>query len=223
MRIPGPAIILLSLVVACTESTTAPPEPETAGLERSSASTSHVEYGSQEAPPELPSEYQVPTTIHSLEPDVGWADGRAWAGTIMRYTATNAEAVATLYSKSGAHPASRSTDYQVLPAYNELQTEPVSVLMPQCDAPLQVASFGRVWNELFHSGNFMKWGDKSLTAFKSFPCASTITVTTRDPGGAGGDRTACYNVYIDHYWWYPATGRVEYRYTDVERVCENAE
>lgn len=39
-------------------------------------------------------------------------------------------------------------------------------------------------------------------------------------GGGGGGMWRCYTVTIDHYWYYPDTGRIEYRYTDEYTWCE---
>jgi hypothetical protein len=49
--------------------------------------------------------------------------------------------------------------------------------------------------------------------------------STREEGGTGGTgsgdpRETCYTVEIDHYWYYPDTGEVEYRYTEGRRYCE---
>jgi hypothetical protein len=41
------------------------------------------------------------------------------------------------------------------------------------------------------------------------------------PGGdPGGSTWRCYTVTIDHYWYYPDTGRIEYRYTEEYSYCE---
>jgi hypothetical protein len=39
-------------------------------------------------------------------------------------------------------------------------------------------------------------------------------------GGGGGSMWRCYTVIIDHYWYYPDTGRIEYRYTEEHTYCE---
>jgi hypothetical protein len=40
-------------------------------------------------------------------------------------------------------------------------------------------------------------------------------------GSGGTGETYCMTVYTDHYWYYPETGRVEYRYTTSEQHCFN--
>lgn len=42
-------------------------------------------------------------------------------------------------------------------------------------------------------------------------------------GGAsgGGGTMTCVEVFTDHYWYYPSTGQVEYRFTTVEHYCYN--
>jgi len=39
-------------------------------------------------------------------------------------------------------------------------------------------------------------------------------------GGGGDDMPECYTVVTDHYWYYPDTGEIEYRYSTYETVCE---
>lgn len=40
------------------------------------------------------------------------------------------------------------------------------------------------------------------------------------PGGGSG--LTCVEVFTDHYWYYPDTGHIEYRFTTVEQYCFNA-
>jgi len=40
------------------------------------------------------------------------------------------------------------------------------------------------------------------------------------PGGGSG--LTCVEVFTDHYWYYPDTGQIEYRFTTVEQYCFNA-
>lgn len=42
-------------------------------------------------------------------------------------------------------------------------------------------------------------------------------------GGGGGSTWRCYTVTTDHYWYYPDTGEVEYRYTEEYTYCEQME
>jgi hypothetical protein len=42
-------------------------------------------------------------------------------------------------------------------------------------------------------------------------------------GGDGGSNWRCYTVTIDHYYYYPDTGEVEYRYTEQYSYCEEIE
>lgn len=42
-------------------------------------------------------------------------------------------------------------------------------------------------------------------------------------GGDGGSVWTCYTVTIEHYWYYPDTGQIEYRYTEEQTYCEQSE
>lgn len=42
-------------------------------------------------------------------------------------------------------------------------------------------------------------------------------------GGGGGTVVRCYTVTIEHYWYYPDTGQIEYRYTEEQTYCEQSE
>lgn len=41
-------------------------------------------------------------------------------------------------------------------------------------------------------------------------------------GGGGGSVGRCYIVTIEHYWYYPDTGQIEYRYTEEQTYCEQS-
>lgn len=41
-------------------------------------------------------------------------------------------------------------------------------------------------------------------------------------GGSGGSVWRCYTVTIEHYWYYPDTGQIEYRYTEEQTYCEQS-
>ena len=41
-----------------------------------------------------------------------------------------------------------------------------------------------------------------------------------DAGGGGGGMLTCYTETVDHYWYYPDTGAIVYRYTSQYQWCE---
>ena len=56
---------------------------------------------------------------------------------------------------------------------------------------------------------------------------STTTSCSGDSGGGGPGGEIpptyrCYTFTVDHYWYYPETGRVEYRYTTETTWCEQS-
>ena len=89
-----------------------------------------------------------------------------------------------------------------------------------------VASLGRLveicgddnWEEIEIE---MQADDDGVTAQNS-----TVSAICGDAGGGGpgtdpgGSTWRCYTVTIDHYWYYPDTGRIEYRYTEEYSYCE---
>ena len=50
------------------------------------------------------------------------------------------------------------------------------------------------------------------------------TTCSGDGGGGGpadgGSTWTCYTVTIEHYWYHPDTGQIEYRYTEQYSYCE---
>lgn len=87
-----------------------------------------------------------------------------------------------------------------------------------------VASLGRL-EEICGEDN---WEEIEMQAYDDGGSGSNSTVSTTcsgdgggDPGrGPGGSTWRCYTVTIDHYWYYPDTGRIEYRYTEESTYCE---
>jgi hypothetical protein len=72
------------------------------------------------------------------------------------------------------------------------------------------------------------WEEIEIEAYEDDGTApnSTVSTTCGDAGGGGpggdpgGSTWRCYTVTIDHYWYYPDTGRIEYRYTEEYSYCE---
>lgn len=56
----------------------------------------------------------------------------------------------------------------------------------------------------------------------SAPTETSLNTCSGGGGGGGdpGSTWRCYTVTIDHYWYYPDTGRIEYRYTEEYSWCE---
>jgi hypothetical protein len=57
------------------------------------------------------------------------------------------------------------------------------------------------------------------------PGPATLTTCSGDGGrggGGGGTVGRCYTVTIEHYWYYPDTGQIEYRYTEEQTYCEQS-
>lgn len=216
MRYSGPAFIQLVLLAACAESGSIPTSTE--GLRPLSNTSNYVAPGVQEAPAELGPEFQVPTSL-SVEADAGWRYGYAFAGTIVRYTATNVYAKATVTTESGSN-SHDGGDHQFFPVSNDFQVEDATVAMKQCVGTIRGTSFGKVWNETLLSTSLVRWGEQSASSTKHYQCPRSTTTTTTTPSGGASTEVTCYTLEIDYYWYYPDTGRVEYRYTETYSWCE---
>ncbi len=58
------------------------------------------------------------------------------------------------------------------------------------------------------------------------PNSATLSACSGDGGGGGGGGgtvVRCYTLTIEHYWYYPDTGQIEYRYTEMQTYCEQSE
>jgi hypothetical protein len=67
------------------------------------------------------------------------------------------------------------------------------------------------------------WDDDDREEIYMQDGGSTLSTTCGGDGGGGGGGGSmwrCYTVTIDHYWYYPDTGRIEYRYTEEYTWCE---
>ena len=219
MRYSGPAVILLALVAACTESGT---EPPLASLTIDSVKAVRILEPGQ-YPEELPQEFRVPAIIHSVEADAGWSpDGFAYGGGILEFTATSGHIESKVITENGTSPLATKRSYQYLPLRGSIQTPVPTVYMPQCKGVITGHALGRAWNE-YPGLSVLRWGDVEQSDQKKYQCprSTTATTTTPDGGGGGGDQGAtCYVVTVDYYWYYPDTGRVEYRYSEEYRWCE---
>lgn len=217
MRIAGPATLLFSAVVACADNNLAPVHQ----LVRANPTSYYAEEGDQQAPDGVPYEYQLPTFLHAIEPDAGYQDSYGWAQGIVRYTGTNGLIRVTVNTNVGSQ-SSEKQDYQLLPAQASIQHE-VNIHMGACGGNIRGDVYGAVWNELPLLG-FPQWGKKSDQRSKTASCATPLTSSTRTSTGGGGSGSGgditCYQLEIDHYWYYPDTGEFEYRYTETFTWCE---
>lgn len=92
-------------------------------------------------------------------------------------------------------------------------------LTAQINAALGIPAF----IALLHNAQFssLACGDGGMGGGEH---VASVSLSCGDSGGGGGGapetRLTCYTVRIDHYWYYPDTGRVEYRYSDTYTWCE---
>lgn len=219
MRYSGPAVILFALVSACAESGTEP-EP-TSSLEHGGTTTVQILEPGQ-YPDEVPPELRVPAVLHSVNVDAGWSpDGFAYSGAKVEYTATSAYVQSRVVTDVGTSPLATKRANHLVPIRGSVQTPVPSVPMPKCTGTIRGEGLGRVWNE-FVGSTVLRWGEQeeSATAAHSCPRPRTTTTTIPDDDGGGDSAGTCYLVEIDHYWYYPDTGELEFRYTEAYRWCE---
>ena len=213
MRTCGPAVLLLPCLVACSEQGTAP-----AGDARlMNANAQYFEEGDQQPPPEVPPEYQLPTFIHSIEPAAGWRDEYAWAQGIVTYTATNVSMTVKVTTNADEETSDPKAHYQILPAPNQIIHD-VNTHMGACGGVIRASVFAEVWNEL----PFLKlaaWGKKSDARTGYADCPKTLKRESVTVFAGGTNDVTCYELDIDHYWYYPATGELDFRYTETLSWC----
>lgn len=61
-------------------------------------------------------------------------------------------------------------------------------------------------------------GGEPVTSI-SFSCEDSDADGPGGPGD-GGSTLKCYTLQVDHYWYHPDTGEVEYRYSELYSWCE---
>jgi hypothetical protein len=72
------------------------------------------------------------------------------------------------------------------------------------------------------------WERRDIEAYddgSTVPGSTPLSTCGGDGGGGGGDEGSvwtCYTVTIEHYWYHPDTGQIEYRYTEEQTYCEQS-
>jgi hypothetical protein len=214
MRMTYRLALLAAFAVGCAETATAPPGDK---LQRSQSVSNYVEEGDQNPPADVPAEYNFPTILYSVEPDAGFVDGYAYAQSIVRYFGTNALARATVNTNVGSETGESETS-ELLPA-NRSHVASTNYYMGSCGGNIQGTAYGKVWNEFPIWGSFLNWGAKSDTRQTSATCPTSSPSPSPGGGGGGGGGT-CWTLTIDHYWYYPDTGEIEYWYSESYTWCE---
>jgi hypothetical protein len=136
------------------------------------------------------------------------------------YTGTNVEVRVKVLTNEDEQE-SAGEDYQILPAYNSILHD-VNTYMGACGGVIRGSVFARVWNEL-PLLKFSPWGIKAdqRTAYSECPKSIRRESNTVTASGTSDD-SVCYKLDVDYYWYYPATGEFEYRYTETRSWCEPA-
>lgn len=217
MKHCGSAVIAVSILAACSA-----PDVPTAPLRPGATIARFIE--PKEPPPEGPSTPVLTTILRKVEPDAGWAHGHAYGGAIVRYLATHAFAKATVETVLGsqAHEISKSA---FTPLDTEIQPDVPTVPMEECQGTIKGIAYGRIWNVSYVKTTPTITGEQSKSSSTEYKCPEPRTPTTTQtttPAG-GSDGKTCYTLEIDYYWYYPATGQKEYRFTESFFWCENGE
>lgn len=99
-------------------------------------------------------------------------------------------------------------------------------LAEQCGNTVELNVLGEVW-WMYSGGWSLDQRDRQARTVKNqSECGERVPVSTGGGGGGGGGKPGtgytCYTYTVDHYWYYPATGHYEYRYTtEVSSWCES--
>ena len=213
MRHSGPAVIVLILIAACAESgsTLLPAEP----LRLIDSSAAGILEDSEKS-----SSTQTAAILESVEADAGWSpDGFAYGGAIIKYTATNAFVAATVISDSGSKTHKRQVSHKALVRAQLAPDIPI-VSMSVCTGTIRGEAEGRVWNEQLTARGVHTWGEESGTASDKAGCPRPTSTTSTSSAGGEDSGLTCYTIETDHYWYYPDTGEIEYRYTEAYTWCE---
>lgn len=205
-------VLLTAMVLGCAETATAPPDD----AEALRPTFNYVEEGDQEPPPGTPPEYAFPTVLYSVDPSAGYNEGYGWAQVSVSYFGTHGLAKITVNTNVGSQETERQ-DAGVFPMNRSL-SESASIYMGACGGTIGAVGYGKVWNETPLGA--LKWGTKSDTRQNQAFCPTPPPPSGGGGGGGGGGSQTCYTLQIDHYWYYPDTGQIEYRYSSFYQWCE---
>lgn len=213
MRHYGPAIILL-LATSCSDSANLPTEP----LRRASTTSARLLEESGEPSGSEPSLF--PAFLKKVEADAGWIDDFAYGGAIVTYFGSHAYAKATVETDLGSQSHEAKESF-LTPADRELAPDIPIVTMPTCTGIIRGTAYGKVWDESLVQGKITVWGEQARTTSAKHECRRPTTTTTSTPSEGDDDGKTCYTIETDHYWYYPDTGELEYRYTEAYTWCES--
>jgi hypothetical protein len=171
MKIRKLAVLWVPLLVAaCDEAATVPtdvPKPAVTQLLLPDSLSEHSLFsGPQLAPPDVPPEYQQPTTI-SVRALAGFNGQTAWGQAIVSYGGTNATASVDLVARNTlgnvvATNSGSAQDAFFLPTIATLTASTSSYVPAACGIYAQASAKGSVWMSFLNSSlSFLTWGNKS--------------------------------------------------------------
>jgi hypothetical protein len=84
-------------------------------------------------------------------------------------------------------------------------------------------AWGEVWNEFY----LVKYIIPTFSRKRGTAQGSTHAPACPTPSGGGSDPNitglTCTTITIEHYWFYPDTGAIEYRYSEKKTLCQSNE
>jgi hypothetical protein len=187
-------IIIAATLAACAEqaATTAP-------LVEEGTSNRYIE--GQQAPPGVPPEYDVPTSI-DVEAGGGTTNIssglRAYGQSVVNYTGTSGLAKARLEIDGYPDALGETQKSTLLPLSNGITATALRNIAETCGKSLRTEAFGSAWNE-FVSSSVLSWG--RLSGSETYPFALNACQITQPPSSRyvqERDEAGC-QVYVVEY------------------------
>jgi len=88
-----------------------------------------------------------------------------------------------------------------------------------CGFRLQAGTTHSAWKQI-RFPILITWGQAQSQFTVANATGETCPPEGGGGGGGGGPSYTCYTYAVDHYYYYPDTGEVEYRYTDYYSWCQ---
>jgi hypothetical protein len=178
-------------------------------------------------------EPQWPTAIHRLDGDIlmPWADeqypAQAIVSGFMRYDSYHAR-ISARANITGRNPQM----YEFYPEErhqfwgffdNAMNAQWEMYVGGPCGNVVELNLRGEVW-WMYQGGWNIDSQDRTQPVSRRQPECPEPTPGGGEGGKEGGGGTyRCYTYTVDHYWYYPDTGRYEYRGTTEQSWCESLE
>lgn len=183
----------------------------------------------------LPPEYQTETGFLSTGTHAYFSSGVAAATASMQWRGNGGRQELTMSLRGRDETYERTFTSQGGGGgpwtQNALTTFGRIPMVSECGNVLGAYSKHAIWNQIIapnelgregFAATWWRWGDKERTSFDderqlACPDGTSGGKLISDPESGGGEM--CRMIYVDHYWYYPDTGEIEFRYTSTRYDC----